>query len=439
MTNYVVIGFGVTAVAAAEAIRSQDEINEITIISDDPSGYYSRPGLAYYLSGEVDEKLLFPYQSEDFKRLNARLIQGQATRIFAAEKFVEINSATRIPYDRLLIATGAQSIKLNVAGSDLHGVHKLDNLDDARSLIANARRGRTAVVTGGGITALELAEGLAARHVKVHYVLRSERYWPNVLDQAESHIIENRLRNDGIILHHQREVSEIEGKNGKVIGVKLTHGEAIRCDLVAYAIGIAPRIHLAQEAGIACERGILVNEVMQTNLPDIFAAGDVAQVYDPASGRHILDSLWPVAREQGRAAGHNMAHQKNAYVKSIPFNVTRLAGLTTTIIGTVGKGRDDDLVSIARGDSENWRQMPDLAIAQDGFDFNHLRLILGDNHIHGAILIGDQSLSTALQLIVRQKMDISPIRDELLRPDSPIAELLAGFWSAAQTSSRPIS
>lgn len=437
MSQYVLIGTGVTAIAAAEAIRDQDQASRITLVGEDPSIYYSRPGLAYYLSGEVNEKLLFPYQPEDYSRLDAGIIQGQATRILPDERLVEVNSTTRVSYDRLLIATGAQSVPLNVPGANLQGVYKLDNLDDARRLINNAARRRTAVVTGGGITALELAEGLAARHVTVHYVLRGERYWPNVLDETESQIIESRLRSEGIILHHYREISAIEGSSGQVTGVNLKNGETIRCDFVAYAIGIAPRIDLAQGAGIACDRGILVDEYLQTNLPDIFAAGDAAQVYDAAAGKYILDSLWPVAREQGRAAGRNMAFVKHAYVKTIPFNVTRLAGLTTTIIGTVGHGRDDDLVSIARGDSETWRQKPDAAVAQSSLEFNRLRLIIGRQHLLGAVLIGDQSLSTALQNMIRHKMDISPIREQLLIPDAPIADILANFWADHHSKNLP--
>lgn len=428
MTRYVIIGAGVTAIAAGEAIRGLDARAEITLICDDPSGYYSRPGLAYFLSGEVQEKQLFPYQAADYQPLAASFVHAQATRIFPAEKRVELNTAASISYDRLLIATGAQSVPLPTAGANLDGVYKLDHLQDARQLIASAKRGRTAVVTGGGITALELAEGLAARHVQVHYVLRGERYWPGVLDPSESKMIEDRLRREGIRLHHRLEVTEIMGQQGKVSGVKLSSGEQLRCDLLAYAIGIAPRIALAQQAGITCERGILVDQYLQTNLPDIYAAGDVAQVYDPASGKYVLDSLWPLAREQGRAAGRNMACEPSVYTKSAAFNVTRLAGLTTTIIGAVGQGRDNDLVSIARGDSETWRDMPDTIVAQSGFDLNHLRLVIGEQHILGAIVMGDQRLSAALQMLIREKIEITPIRARLLAPNAPIADLLADFW-----------
>ncbi|GAB4486618.1 MAG: FAD-dependent oxidoreductase [Anaerolineales bacterium] len=437
MSRYLLIGTGVAAISALEAIRSLDADGEISVIGDDPHGYYSRPGLAYYLTGELEESLLFPYQKTDFSRLNARFYRARATRILPAEKQVELEGGARLPYDKLLIATGAQAIPLNVPGAHLAGVHKLDTLADARALLSQARRGRPALVTGGGITALELAEGLAARGMNVHYVFRSERYWPAVLDETESRLIESLLRREAMTLYPKTELTEILGKNGKVTGARLSDGKVIPTDLIAYAIGIAPRTGLAREAGIACERGILVNERMETSLPDIYAAGDVAQAYDPAAGKHVLDSLWTPAREQGRIAGLNMAGQPTDYVKSIPFNVTRLAGLTVTIIGAVAlpsspavlPAREGDLLAIARGDSETWRELPHAIIAQSGFEVNRLRLMVGEKHILGAIVMGDQKFSAPLQKLIRDQADITPIRPRLLAPHAPIADILAEFVS----------
>jgi NADPH-dependent 2,4-dienoyl-CoA reductase/sulfur reductase-like enzyme len=172
---------------------------------------------------------------------------------------------------------------------------------------------------------------------------------------------------------------------------------------------------------------------LQTNDPDIFAAGDVAQAYDPMTKRSILDSLWAPAREQGITAGLNMAGKKTAYIKTIPFNVTRLAGLTTTIIGTVGRGRDDDLVGIARGDSETWRQLPDAIVAQAGFDVNRLRLLVGEKTLLGAIVMGDQKLSFPLEKIITNHLDISPIRERLLAPNAHIGDIVAEYWAGVDT------
>jgi NAD(P)H-nitrite reductase large subunit len=288
-------------------------------------------------------------------------------------------------------------------------------------------------VVGGGITALELVEGLLSRGVKVHYLLRGDRYWSNVLDKQESSIIEHRLHKEGVNIHHHAEAVELLEKHGRVQSVRLLDGRILRCDILAYAIGIRPRVRLAREAGLAIDRGILANEYLQTNNPDIYVAGDVAQVYDPLSKRSIIDSLWGPAREQGYTAGLNMAGQKKAYVKVVPFNVTRLAGLTTTIIGTVGRGHDEDLIGIARGDSETWRALPDAIVAQTGFEVNRLRLLVGENTLLGAIIMGDQKLSFPLEKIISSHADITPIREKLLESNAPIADIIADYWTAWRT------
>jgi NAD(P)H-nitrite reductase large subunit len=427
--RHVIIGTGVAGIAAVESIRSVERGAEIIMLGDDPHGFYSRPGLAYFLTGELSDKTLFPKTREEYKKLGFTYRNARVTKALRDETSVLLDDNSLLTYDRLLIATGAFATPLVVQGASLQGVVKLDHLDDARAILKLAKRGRTAVVVGGGITALELTEGLLARGMHVHYLLRGDRYWSNVLDEHESRIIESRLQEEGVTLHFHSELQEIIGRSGKVSSIRLKAGKTLKCDLLAYAIGIQPRMELAREAELAIERGILVNEFMQTNDPNIYAAGDVAQVYDPISGHSILDSLWSVAREQGHAAGMNMAGQVSPYVKSMPFNVTRLAGLTTTIIGTVGHGRDDDLVGIARGDSETWRELPNAIVAQSGFDINRVRILVGENKLIGAVVMGDQTLSIPLQRIITQQVDISPMRESLLAHDAKLSDIVVDFWT----------
>lgn len=431
--RYVIIGSGVAGIAALEAIRSMDGRGEIVMLGDDPHGFYSRPGLAYLLTGELTEKALFPKTREDYQRLNFRYQKARVTKILRADRSLQLDGKTLLTYDKLLIATGASAAPLTIPGANLEGVVKLDHFDDARRILQMAKRGKTAVVVGGGITALELTEGLRSRGVNVHYLLRGDRYWSNVLDEHESRIVQARLQEEGVTLHFHSELIEIIGKKGKVSGVRLQDGRTLKCDILAYAIGIKPRVDLARDAGLELDRGILVDEFMQTNDPDIFAAGDVAQVYDPMTGRSILDSLWSVARDQGHAAGLNMAGQNTTYVKKAPFNVTRLAGLTTTIIGTVGQGRDEDVLGIARGDSETWRELPNAIVAQSGFEVNRVRVLVGEKSLIGAVVMGDQTLSVPLQTIIANKTDITPMRDKLLARDAKIADVIVDFWSKQKT------
>ncbi len=431
--KYVIVGIGVAAMSAIEAIRSVDKTGQITAIGSDPHGFYSRPGLAYYLNSEIPEKSLFPLDKKDLKKNQVEFLHAQVSRILPQEQRIEMTNGSSLAYDRLLLAVGAAAVSPKIPGGDLQGIVKLDHLDDTKQIIKLAKRAKDAVVVGGGVTALELVEGLTARNVRVHYFLRKERYWSSVLDADESEIILERLQEEGAIIHTNTQAAEILGKRGKVIGVRTTDNKTVKAQLVAYAIGIRPRLDLAQSAGIETDRGILANEYLQTSIRNIYAAGDVAQVYDPMSGRAILDSLWNPARDQGYTAGLNMAGKASVYRKSPPFNVTRLGGLTTTIIGTVGNGQDDDLLGIARGDSETWRQLPDAIAAQSGFDTNRLRLMLGEKKILGAIVMGDQTLSTPIQKLIEAEADISAIRTQLLAARAPVADIIADFWMQWRT------
>ena len=429
MSKYVIIGAGAAGVSAIEAIRKEDPIGEITQIYEESAGYYSRPGLAFYLTNEITADCLFPFQETDFSRLKVQQIHAQAKRIFPQEHRVELHNGKSLGYNRLLIATGARASEAKVPGIELEGVLKLDNLEDARRILKFAHRRRTAVIVGGGITALELVEGFRARGLNVHYFLRGDRYWANVLDETESHIIEHRLKEEGVQIHYQTELAEVLGKRGRVTGVLTTDGLRINCDIVGVAIGIQTKKAIAETAGIKTNRGISVDEYLKTSEADIFAAGDVAEVYDPSIGKAILDSLWEPARKQGYIAGLNMTGKNIPYFKGIPFNVTRLAGLTTTIIGAIGNREEDaDVVGIVRGDSEGWREMPDAIAAQANFDVNRLRVLIGKNHIVGALLMGDQTLSRAIHHIIFEKTDISPIRDKLLNPNHSLTDVITDFW-----------
>ncbi len=433
MHNYVIIGTGPSAVAAAEAIRSRDPKASITLVGDESWGYYSRPGLAYYLTGELSEKSLFPFTEDDFQKLRVQMLHTRVRAIYPHEYLIENQAGKKMTYDRLLIATGARAARMDIPGANLEGVVVLDNLDDARRITRSARGTRSAVVIGGGITALEIVEGLVSRRVKTHYFLRGERYWSNVLDEIESSIVLERLKHEGVQIHSHTELAEIVEKRGRVAGIITKNGERIKCKMVAVAIGIRPRTELAVTAGLRVERGILVDEYLRTSAADIFAAGDVAQVYDPHSGKSVVDSLWGPARAQGYAAGLNMTGAANPYIKAVPFNVTRLAGLTTTIIGAVGRGADPDLLGIARGDSETWRQLPDAIAAQSNFEVNRLRIMVGTKTLLGAIVMGDQKLSQPLHRLIADQADISPICDRLLNPSTNLGEIIAEFWTNWRT------
>lgn len=424
--KYVIVGTGAAGLAAAETIHECDPDGEILVFGDDPHGFYSRPGVAYFLTEELSQRQLSLRQGAGFCRIGAKVTAVRpASRVIVAE-------GKEYPYDKLLLATGSVAAALSIPGADLKGVVKLDNLDDARNIVKMARTARTAVAVGGGIIALEMVEGFRSRGLKTHYLLRSNRFWPNVLDSEESEIVEGRLKDHGVLLHHQTEIARIIGGKDRVDAIETKSGERIKCQLLGVAVGVQPRIELAKAAGLRTDKGILTDEFLRTGTDDIFAAGDAAQVLDPVSGKTSLDTLWGTALAHGRVAGSNMASDSLApFNKAIACNIARLAGITTTIIGAVGQNEQDpDLLSISRGDSESWRQVPDIMAVQSHHEVNRVRVMVGNNVILGALVMGDQTLSRPLRELIANRVDVSPISDRLCLPDVPVAETIINFWLA---------
>ena len=427
--RHLLIGLGPGAIAAAEVIRGADSAAEIVVVGADPHGYYSRPGLAYYLANEVPEEWLRPFTAAEFARLRLTIVGERAAAIDPGGHRVTLESGREIGYDRLLLATGSTAIPTRVPGAELDGVVKLDDLDDARDLIRRSRGAKAAVVVGGGITALEIVEGLHAHGVHVDYFMRQDRYWRNVLSETESQVVEQGLRDGGVTVHNFTELAGILGRDGRVAGVETGEGKRIACDLVAVAIGVRPRIELAQAAGLDCARGILVDDYLQSSAEDVYAAGDVAEAASHVTGRRTMEVLWNSAVIKGRTAGLNMATEPHSvYETGVPLNVTRLAGLHTTIIGTVGSGKDADLEGLSRGDSDTWSELGQAVIVETQAAGARVRLALGAHSLDGAVVMGDQALSFPLQELIEARADVAAIASSLKAAGAAIAEVVEGFW-----------
>lgn len=428
MSRYVIIGAGITGFSAAETLRSLEPAAEILMVSDDPYGFYSRPGLAYYLTGEIPEKQLFLFSKKGRLNLEIQHFKTRVTQLNPIMRTIVTNTAGSLTYDRLLLATGASAVTLEIPGANLQGVVKLDNLEDTRQILALARHAKNAVVVGGGVVAVELVEGLVAQGVKVHYLLRGDWFWSNVLGETEAHMVERHLVHDGAAIHHNTEITEILGKGGKVKGVRTTSGNMIPCDMVAVGIGVKPRMELAQAAGLKTERGILSDEFLQTSNPDIFCAGDAAQIFDPISGHSSIDNLWYPGRKQGRIAAMNMAGQRQAYRRTVAVNVLLLAGVMTTIIGAIGSSREAGQAYTTRGSSESWQQLPNTIASENGTEISHLRLMVGEQKLLGALVMGDQKISGPLREMINAGVDITPIRRQLVDSNAQLGQSIMDYW-----------
>jgi NADPH-dependent 2,4-dienoyl-CoA reductase/sulfur reductase-like enzyme len=426
-TRYVIVGNGPAGATAAQAICQNDTTAEVHIVGAEKHAFYSRPGLAYYLTGQIPEGALFSRPDKQLDRARVKRTVGRVVAVDPRAHRAELADGEVLRYDRLLLGVGATAVRPDVEGIGLEGVVTLDSVDDARLILKLAKKAKRAVVVGGGITAIELAEGLVANGVKVDYLMRGDRYWASVLDERESALVEARLEHDGVVIHRNTELGRVVGHNHRVTTIETREGERLRADMLAVAVGTQVRLDLAKQIDLETGRGIFTDDRLATSDPDIYAAGDAAEVLDPASGRRGIDSLWSVAIAQGRVAGANMAGASESYMpRPAPFNVTRIGGVTTTLIGAVGAGgRDGDLIALARGDSNAWREQLDgFAVATDS-GANHLRLILSEDRILGAVVMGDQSLSRALLHVIRARLDIRDVRDRLLEGQAEVRQALA--------------
>jgi NAD(P)H-nitrite reductase large subunit len=187
-------------------------------------------------------------------------------------------------------------------------------------------------------------------------------------------------------------------------------------------------IELAQAAGLKTDRGILANEYFQTSDPDIFVAGDVAQIFDPSSGHSSIDNLWYPGRKQGRVAALNMAGQNQIYQRTVAINVLLLAGVMTSIIGAIGSGREEGQAYTTRGSSETWQQLPNTIATESGTAVSQLRLMVGEQTLLGALVMGDQKISRPLRELINNQVDITPIRDQLLHSSAELGQCVMDYW-----------
>jgi NADPH-dependent 2,4-dienoyl-CoA reductase/sulfur reductase-like enzyme/nitrite reductase/ring-hydroxylating ferredoxin subunit len=312
--HVVVIGAGAAGSAATEMLRRCGYDGRITLVDEDSSAPYDRPNLSKdYLAGNAPEDWI-PLRPEGFpEEHGVTLLRGRVSRLDPGAKAITISDHESIAYDALLLATGAEPVRINLPGDDQSHVHYLRSLADSRTIVDAAKQARRAVVIGGSFIGLEVAASLRARSLDVRVVARDKVPLGRVLGDHLGGFIRTFHEEHGVVFHLGHTPQRIERD-----AVVLDDGSRLDADLVVIGIGVKPRLELAEQAGLAMERGIAVNDYLETSAPGIFAAGDIARWPDPHSGERIRIEHWVVAQRQGQVAARNILGARERF-DHVPF------------------------------------------------------------------------------------------------------------------------
>lgn len=394
MTTYIIIGNGVAGNAAAESIRKFDETGKIIIFSKGKYPFYYVPALPEYLAGEKDARglIIHPLDWYGKKRIDLHL-ETDIASIDPEQKAVVTGRGERYSYDRLLLATGGISFVPPIKGADLEGVFSLRTLEDAEKIKEYAAGAGEAVLIGGGLLGLEAGNGLRKAGLKIKVVEFFPRLLPRQMDVPGAAMLQRQMEDMGFVFHLGAKTREIKREAGR-LHVELEEGGSLGADLVLISAGVRPELTLAGALGLEIDKGVKVDDRMKTSRDDIYAAGDLIE------HRGRFYGIWPAAMEQGKAAGAAMAGQDVKYEGTVISNTLKVVGI--------------DLFSAGEIDAEATLES---LVSKDEAQNIYRKLVIKDNKLVGAILLGDIHGSREIQQAIKQGADITAIKQELARED----------------------
>ena len=404
--RYIIIGGSAAGISAVEAIRSVDRTSPIELFSSEGTPFYSRVLLSYYIAGAITrEELHFrPLEFFSENRVTAHLGQ-RVERVLPESKSIKTEDGKEHPFDKLLIATGSSPKTLDIPGKDKKGVIVIRHIEHAQEIINRLEEIKTACVLGGGLIGLRTGYALSVRGVKVKIIVKSSHVLSQMLDRESAEMIQATMREHGIDIQTGRDAIEILGKES-VEGIILDNGEKIPCQLVIIGKGVQPNVDFISSTQIKVNEGIVSDETMRTNLPDIYVAGDVAETCDLSTGRMGVNAIWPCAFEQGRLAGLNMAGQETKYGGSFRMNSLDFYGLPVISMG------------ITRIDGNEFQQV------QRQTKGTYRKLVLKEGRIVGAILVGQVQKAGILTTLLKRRINVSDDIPLLMSRKLNFADLL---------------
>ncbi len=425
--EHVIIGAGPAGVIAAETLKKHAPKDAVTIIGDEPEPPYSRMAIPYLLVENIDEAGTYLRKGQDYYQSQGiQVVRERVTTVDPKGRQLTLANGQTQGFDRLLICTGSKPIRLPIPGADLPGVHNCWTLEDARHILKDTVPGAKVLLIGAGFIGCIVLEALAGRGVDLIVVERGDRMVPRMMNATAGGMIKRWCEAKGVAVHTNTSVTAIEATSAKPKGfggllytlglksrqasphrfrVTLDNGQSVDADVVISAAGVAPNCKWLKDSGIELNNGILVNTRMQTNVPEIYAAGDVAEGRDFSTGDFEVHAIQPTAAEHGRVAAQNMAGVATEFQGSFNMNVLDTLGLISSSFGLwmgVDGGESSEVV--------------------DHANYRYLNLQFQDDVMVGATGLGLTQHVGVLRGLIQGKVHLGPWKDKLLHDPNRVME-----------------
>jgi len=411
--KHVIIGNGPAGVVAAETLRRADPAADIILLGDESGPPYSRMAIPYLLTGKIDEAgTRLRKDAGHYKRLGIRLMKARAEKVDSEARRVTLSNKKKLPYDRLLIASGAHAVRPDLPGIKSPNVHPCWTLADARAIAKKAKRGARVIQLGAGFIGSIILQALAERGVRLNVVEMGDRMVPRMMTEKAGHLIRLWVEKKGVKVEVNARVESIAKAAKGAMKVRLSNGKELECDLLICAAGVRPNVDFLEGSGVEIAHGILVNERMQTSVPEIYAAGDVTEAAGFHSGKPELNAIQPSAADQARIAAANMAGAHAVAQGSLPINVLDTLGLISSSFGQWQGVKGGDGVELV-----------------DEAGFRYLSLQFEEDMLIGATSIGWTDHVGALRGLIQGRVRLGPWKARLLKDPT---QFMAGYLGAAQ-------
>lgn len=399
--HIVIIGNGIAGVSVARHVRKLSD-HQITLISSESPYFWSRPALMYVYMGHMKFEHTQPYENWFWEKNRIELLHQHVQDIDPQQKQLIFTSGETLAYDKLVLATGSQPNKFGWPGQDLKGVQGMVSKQELDSMEAYSKDTKHAVIIGGGLIGIEMAEMFHSRHIPVTMLVRESSFWNHALPPEESAMVTREIqRTKGIDLRLENELKEIlPDSQGRVRAIITKEGEEIACEFVGLTAGVHANTSLAKRAGIETNRGFLVDDFLQTNVPDIYASGDCAELRNPAPGRRGIEAVWYTGKLMGPILAKTLCGTPTSYQQDVWFNSAKFLDIEYQVYGSVGS-------SIREGESHIYWEH------EDGRKSIRLVYEMDSGKILGFNLMGVRYRQELCQAWIRKETPIEEVLQNL--------------------------